>query len=517
MTAPQRPSLDELETIRDLAMAANAALYSREEIEESQRRSQESRGKERSLIPDEWAFVDRKDLAVRNNNETTGLHAYAFRKSEREVVIAYRSADDANDHDLKRALQSDGPLAADLVESVDPLGFGPGAETSRQLEAGQRALWGDYHPQMADALRYFEDVRRAYPNDDITLTGFREGASLAALVGNATGTRTEAFDPLGTLNAEQSAEWRTALASRNLRHPELKPEGFIDGLHEMPRPVTSWALNHGDAAKYGGPQVGDVQMLSGRAGREGVGDWTAYTGGIVLGAAERTPLLDAIGNRVRAAGAVADGVDWATRANVAGNVGDVPRDDRDVMQRIVRAFDEGVQQHRYPGWRGQNDGQEPTTPEAPPRKPEYAGPAISPVAPSASPVAVADPKLLETIRGHCATLGKDHGWGDEQVERAASALYAQCRQEYVDRIDGVVFGIKGTKAEAGDNLFAYGKQANGFDDRVYVGTVAAMGTPANDSLARAQTLDVQRAQEQQLEQQMAQQRGPEPDGPTRTM
>lgn len=516
MTAPQRPPISELETIRDLAMAANAALYSRREIEDSQRRAAETNGEDKPLIPESWRFVDEPKLAVRDHNDSTGLHAYAFRKSEREIVIAYRSADDPHDHDLKKALQSDGKLLEDVVGMADPLGIGPQGDTPRQLKGVQQWAWGDYHPQMADALRYYEDVQRAYPNADITLTGFREGGALAAMVGNATRTRTEAFDPPGARNAETSPEWRAELAQRSLPIPGEKGPGFIEGLHTLPAStVTSWVLNHGDAARFGGEPTGAVQPLSGRAGREGVADWVNYSADITAKGLQEAPLLELAGKRVKAIGMVADAASGAAREAIISNVAEVPRDDREVMKRVVRAFDEGVRELQYPGWRGENEERNRATPDATPRAPQYAGPSGAPAAPGVEPVAVADPKLLETLRGHCRTLGAEHGWTQDNVDRAASALYAQCRQEYVDRIDGVVFGIKGAKVEAGDNLFAYGKQASGFDDRVYVGTVAAMATPTENSLARAQTLDVQRAQEQQLELQLAQQKAQ--GGPNLTM
>jgi hypothetical protein len=125
-------------------------------------------------------------------------------------------------------------------------------------------------------------------------------------------------------------------------------------------------------------------------------------------------------------------------------------------------------------------------------------------------LSVRDPALLETLQGHCAALGREHGWTEQHVERASSALYAQCQAEYVTRIDGVVFGKKGTEAEAGDNLFAYGRQANGIDDRVYVGTREAMATPVEGSLQRAQAIEQQQAVEQQQYQQRQaqQQAGP---------
>jgi len=127
-------------------------------------------------------------------------------------------------------------------------------------------------------------------------------------------------------------------------------------------------------------------------------------------------------------------------------------------------------------------------------------------------MAIRDPALLETLQGHCAALGQEHGWSAEHVNRASSALYAQCQAESVTRIGGVTFGIKGSQAEAGDNLWAYGRQPNGVDDRVYVGTREAMATPADESLKRAHAIKQQQALEQQQyhqqQQQTQQQAGP---------
>lgn len=127
-------------------------------------------------------------------------------------------------------------------------------------------------------------------------------------------------------------------------------------------------------------------------------------------------------------------------------------------------------------------------------------------------MAVRAPALLETLQGHCAALGQEHGWSAEHVKRASSALYAQCQAESVTRIEGVTFGIKGSQAEAGDNLWAYGRQPNGVDDRVYVGTREAMAMPADESLKRAHAIEQQQALEQQQyhqqQQQAQQQAGP---------
>jgi len=141
---------------------------------------------------------------------------------------------------------------------------------------------------------------------------------------------------------------------------------------------------------------------------------------------------------------------------------------------------------------------------APGTAPDAPGRLDAPDAPrraAAAPPSVGNPALLETLREHCAAVGREHGWQSDNVDRAASALYVQCRQQYVDRIDGVVFGVAGSRAAAGDNLFAYGKQANGVDDRVFVATREAMATPATESLQQAQQIEHQ----QQLEQQQYQQ------------
>jgi hypothetical protein len=82
------------------------------------------------------------------------------------------------------------------------------------------------------------------------------------------------------------------------------------------------------------------------------------------------------------------------------------------------------------------------------------------------------------------------------------------------RPDGVVLGQKGTKAEAGEYVFAYSGTPERPSDWVGVKTAEAVRTPVDESLARAETL----AREQSLEaQQVALARQQASEAPARAM
>jgi predicted chitinase len=103
---------------------------------------------------------------------------------------------------------------------------------------------------------------------------------------------------------------------------------------------------------------------------------------------------------------------------------------------------------------------------------------------------------------------------DESSERVAAALWAEANAQRLHRIDGVVLGQKGTKAEAGEYVFAYSGSRERPDDWVSVRTEDAIRTPVEQSVARAETLQRQHAVEVQ---QYAQAQQQSSDAPVRSM
>jgi len=86
-------------------MAANAVLYSPEQIAAAASKAVRTGDDRDRLLPEDWSFIDRKDLSVRDD-KATGLYANAYQASDRTIIIAFRSADDAQDRGLRNALQS---------------------------------------------------------------------------------------------------------------------------------------------------------------------------------------------------------------------------------------------------------------------------------------------------------------------------------------------------------------------------------------------------------------------------
>lgn len=104
---------------------------------------------------------------------------------------------------------------------------------------------------------------------------------------------------------------------------------------------------------------------------------------------------------------------------------------------------------------------------------------------------------------------------DEASDRVAAALVAEWRTDQArGAIDGVVLGQKGTKAEAGEYVFAYSGSPERPNDFVGVRTSDAVQTPVEQSMAKAQEAVHRQALEAQ---QYAQAQQQSADGPRMTM
>mgnify|MGYP002777941997 CR=1 FL=1 len=123
--------------------------------------------------------------------------------------------------------------------------------------------------------------------------------------------------------------------------------------------------------------------------------------------------------------------------------------------------------------------------------------------------------LFQSLRGHVQEM--DRGMGrtpDEASDRVAAALCAECRANGLSRVDGVVLGQKGDRAQPGEYVFAYSGSSERPSDWVGVKTAEAVQTPVDQSLAKAETLQRQQAMEAP---QMAQAPQPSNDAPVRSM
>ena len=147
-------------------------------------------------------------------------------------------------------------------------------------------------------------------------------------------------------------------------------------------------------------------------------------------------------------------------------------------------------------------------------RPAPTGLEVAPSSPSATPgpsgltpgdTALLHDRLYGAMRDHVHAM--DRGMGripDEASDRVAAALCAECRANGLTRIDGVVLGQKGSRAEPGEYVFAYSGPADRPHDWVGVRIAEAVQTPVEQSLAKAETLQRQQAMEvQQQAQQYA--------------
>jgi len=110
--------------------------------------------KNKSFIPKDWIKVSEFD-------KKSGFHGEAFYK-DGKLVIAMRGTDDKND------------LANDI-------------------DMAKKKLPSQY----ADAQKFYEKVRKDFPNQEIIFTGHSLGGSLAQLMSNKTGHETVTFNAYG--------------------------------------------------------------------------------------------------------------------------------------------------------------------------------------------------------------------------------------------------------------------------------------------------------------------------------
>jgi peptidoglycan hydrolase-like protein with peptidoglycan-binding domain len=108
--------------------------------------------------------------------------------------------------------------------------------------------------------------------------------------------------------------------------------------------------------------------------------------------------------------------------------------------------------------------------------------------------APSDP-LMDSMRTHVHAMDRSMGrMPDEASDRVAASLTAEWRAAGLTApVGGVVLGQKGTKAEAGEYVFAYSGSPERPNDFVGVKTAEAVRTPVELSLARADTLLNQQA------------------------
>ncbi|MFN7213437.1 MAG: XVIPCD domain-containing protein [Lysobacteraceae bacterium] len=137
-------------------------------------------------------------------------------------------------------------------------------------------------------------------------------------------------------------------------------------------------------------------------------------------------------------------------------------------------------------------------------RPAPTGLEVAPSSPSATPgpsgltpgdTALLHDRLYGAMRDHVHAM--DRGMGripDEASDRVAAALRAECRANGLTRIDGVVLGQKGSRAEPGEYVFAYSGPADRPHDWVGVKTAEAVQTPVEQSLAKAASLECGRTE-----------------------
>ena len=134
--------------------------------------------------------------------------------------------------------------------------------------------------------------------------------------------------------------------------------------------------------------------------------------------------------------------------------------------------------------------------------------------PSQAPAAT-DP-MLASMRDHVYAMDRSMGRTPDQAsDRVAASLTAEWRANGLTApIDGVVLGVKGTKAEAGEYVFAFSGTPERPNDWVGVKTAEAVQTSVEQSTARGETLQRQQATEAQR---LAQAQQPAIDAPSRSM
>lgn len=502
MPDPPRYFFEDYTRDREMAQMSFAVMHSSALVEQSLQNVLDQSAVER-LLPRGWKFVENHELAMLDNNATSGLVAMSFQApGDLVITVAIRGIDNLADMTGPAlALVEDGPLLTSAVEQLDPLGIGAGNTTSKQLDTLQgMVMKKGWDPQFGEALDYVDRIRKAYPDQQVEVTGYGIGGSIAQVACHTYGLNGRAFNPLGAQNIIESPQYAQFLKDHGIDQPagltapvdRTDPGGFV-----------SYSVKRSLYTSMGGAQLGQVRAISPAAGREGVDDWTGYGIGVGADALGKVRMLGAAGKaglvvgRAREVVGVVDAIGTTLATGKAGDLSDFKD-----MQRLVRAFERAEHEYSLPTF-GQ-DTQRGESPRLGARQGNASPQPTMPGARPSQPLAPTDPAHRDhALYGQVLTQVQQLDAGDHldqgARERIAASLLVLARQHGgIDRVDHVVLSRATPEFPIGENIVVIkGGLMDPAQHRAHMTVATAARTPAVDAFHQLEAVNGQLEQQRQ--------------------
>lgn len=283
-------------------------------------------------------------------DKDTGFAATVFREEgSGDIVIAYRGSDDAQDWSGPNTkVAMDGPILNTVLEIANPLGTPTGERVQRQLQDIQKQLldgvFDASNDQFGQALTLAREVRRAYPDAQIEVTGHSLGGALAQVAAHTYDMPGRSFDAPGAANIIESEGYDLWLKSNGMspRQPRASRETTGERQTEDRDQFINYKVNDSIVSQMTGLHLGDTDAVTALSGRQGLGDYTKYAGDKAADLIGAIPLV----GKVKRLG---DGAEWAQMyIQAAGNSLDVT--EKHDMQRIVQVFSTAVEKGELQRW-----------------------------------------------------------------------------------------------------------------------------------------------------------------------
>jgi hypothetical protein len=440
---------DQLESYREppnyehdliLAEFSHAVYFDKREIINANLRELSPDGN-RFEMPAGWSLLGDDYLNrdnVRDRNLETGFVAMAFEGPDKQIVIAYRGSDNANDWaTLKNGKPMLGPNIAlgadgDILEELGlPL---RGDKPRDQARAATAAVLPGWHAQFTQALDYAYEIQKRYPGHTIEVTGHSLGGSHAQLVSHTLGLDGRAFDPAGAKNLLDSDKYKEWLEN----HPDIQRNDVARsaGLPVQEPNFVNYLVNDSVVSHKSGKHIyNDHNVdISALTGRKGPGEYAQYVVGKVAATADAAldmvPPVLGLTTGPKALFSISDGAEVSIKVLAESDT--LGRHD---MGRIVTVFEKAVRTGNLPQF-GQESDSNPSLPQ----ERQTSGPQLND---SVHPDNAIFRQILSGVHDEDRKRGREP---DALSEQVAAGLTVDAKARSLSSIGFMQFSPDGSKA-----------------------------------------------------------------------